>query len=399
MIAQFFISSEILTDTAILSVLGLLLLCALYPSEVRPRIARVATGGIVGAVVAGVVLIYPIVEGLQGPGHISGAIQLQPQIYRADALGIVVPGRTQLLAPSSLLSVSDHFIDGNSAENGSYLGIPLLLILAGGFALLRSRLMALLCTLAAFAWVLSLGSHLVVSSAPTPNPTSGLPLPEALLTKLPIVSNLEPERFSLFVVLFVAIGLAVILDRLYAHLRPRSLPLALGAVVALAAVALVPLLPPLPYSSSKVTVPTYFTTDAKNAVDSIPQGSAVLLYPFPNFGIDDAQPMLWQIRSGFRFKVPGGYFIVPDPPTGHASAISPSPTGAVLDAIYNGVSIPETPALRQQLRDELRAEGVHTVLAQRTGKDPKTAIRFLTWLVGRPPHVVDGTYVWTDVGT
>jgi hypothetical protein len=40
------------------------------------------------------------------------------------------------LAPSSLLSVSNHFIDGNSTENRSYLGIPILVILATGLAII-----------------------------------------------------------------------------------------------------------------------------------------------------------------------------------------------------------------------------------------------------------------------
>jgi hypothetical protein len=143
-----------------------------------------------------------------------------------------------------------------------------------------------------------------------------------------------------------------------------------------------------------VTVPPFFTSAAVNV---IPPRSAVLLYPFPQFGVDDALPMLWQVRSGFRFKIIGGYFIVPDPPGGGATAISPSPTGAALDALFAGGTVTRTPALRHQLRAELRSEGVRTVVALPRGRDPAATIRFLTWLVGRSPHRVVGAFVWTHV--
>lgn len=394
-VAQFFISSEVLTDTAVLSVIGVIVLCLLHPAEVRPRVARVAAGLAVAVVLAGVVLAFPIVEGLHGPGHVAGAIQLQPQIYRSDALGIIVPGQTQLLAPASLVSVSNRFIDGNALENGAYLGVTLLaILLAGLVALRRTRLLWFFSLMAAGAWVLSLGSRLVVSSAPVAQPTSGLWLPEALFTKIPILSNTEPVRYTLFVALFAAVALALILDRLYLWARPRSSLLAGAASAVLAAVALFPLLPALPYAASAVTVPRFFTT---GAVKVVPRDSAVLLYPFPQFGVDDARPMLWQIRSGFRFKVVGGYFIVPDPPGGGATAISPSQIGAELDALYGGAPVARTPDLRARLRAELRAEGVSTVVAERAGKNPAAALSFLTWLVGRAPHEVAGAEVWDHV--
>ncbi len=393
-VAQFFISSEVLTDTAVLSVIGVIVLGLLHPAEVRPRVVRVAAGLAVAVVLAGIVLAFPIIEGLHGPGHVTGAIQLQPQIYRSDLLGIIVPGQNQLLAPTSLVSVSNRFIDGNTLENGAYLGLTLLAVLLAGLVALRTRLLWFFSLMAFGAWVLSLGSRLVVSAAPTPQPTSGLWLPEALFTKIPVLSNTEPVRYTLFVALFAAVALALILDRLYDRTRPRSPLVAVTVSAVLAAVALFPLLPALPYAASAVTVPRFFTT---SAVTVVPQDSAVLLYPFPQFGIDDALPMLWQVRAGFRFKVVGGYFIVPDPPGGGATAISPSQTGAELDALYGGAPVARTPALRAQLRAELRAEGVSTVVAERAGKDPAAAMSFLTWLVGRAPHEVAGAEVWDHV--
>jgi hypothetical protein len=396
-VAQFFISSEILTDTAVISLLGVIVLGLLYPGQIRPRWRRFAAGLGVAAVLAGVLLAFPIVEGLTGPAHVTGAIQLAPQAYRADALGIIVPGRTQLLAPSSLLKVSDRFVDGNSIENGAYLGIPLLAVLLGGLVALRSRVMWFITIMVACAWILSLGSRLVVSGAPTAHPVSGLWLPEVLFTKLPILSNTEPIRYSLFAALFAAPGLAIVLDHLRARWPKQSLVVSLAAsagVAAVAAVALVPLIPALPYAASTAAVPRFFTS---SAVQIVPAGSTVLLYPYPQYQVERALPMLWQVRSDFRFRILGGYFIVPAPRTGSATANSPNPIGVTLGELYTGYPVLRTPILRSVLRNELRTSPVSTVVAEPLGKDPAAAISFLTWMIGRPPDRVAGAEVWTHV--
>ncbi len=213
--------------------------------------------------VAVVLLAYPIWFALAGPGHISGPIQLVPQGYRADLLGAVVPDSIQRFAPTHLARIAANFSNSPS-ENGSYLGITLLAVLLVGTVALwrRTAVVRVASVLALFAFVLSLGAGLVVTGRPGAIAT-GFPLPERILTKLPVLANTIPARYALFVELFAALLLGVILDRLHrrlltgssgAHrhhrraegnrfLRAALLP---GVV---AVVALVPLWPAAPFTA------------------------------------------------------------------------------------------------------------------------------------------------------
>ena len=79
---------------------------------------------------------------------------------------------------------------------------------------------------------MSLGSYPAVGNHGYRNVT----LPETVLAKLPLVKNVIPARFSLFVALFAAVVLAVALDRLHAT-RPWGWSGRLATVVPLVAVS------------------------------------------------------------------------------------------------------------------------------------------------------------------
>src|SRR5262249_1865083 len=143
-----------------------------------------------------------------------------------------------------------------------------------------------------------------------------LPGPFAALAHVPFIQDIEPARFSLFTVLFVAIVLGTGLDALA---RPRRLaaPLqagtarwgrpALAAVLALA--ALRPLVPRWPYPSGPDVPPRFFTTPA---VQRLPPGTVIVTLPFP--ARDKNEALVWQARASMRFRLVGGSpFFVPGP--------------------------------------------------------------------------------------
>ena len=158
---------------------------------------------------------------------------------------------------------------------------------------------------------------------------------------------------------------------------------------AVGVVALLPLVPAWPYpAQGPVGVPRYFTT---SAVDAIRPGSVALVYPVPVN--TNASAMLWQAEASMRFKMVGGYFVVPGP--NGSQYFTPSRTQAVLTALSNGQDPGRDPALRAALRAQLRSWHVESVVAQPVGADP---IGFLTWLVGRPPNSSQGgTAAWYHV--
>jgi hypothetical protein len=255
----------------------------------------------------------------------------------------------------------------------------------------------------AAAWLLSLGGALVIRSAPGATPT-GFPLPERIFTKLPLLSNTIPVRYSLYVTLFAGLVLALALDRLRQRIRDGAAaawlhtPTGSALLPGLLAVAcLVPVIPSIPLLGfGDPGVPAYFSSPA---LQRIPPGSVALLYPYPSSPTPQGQ--LWQAQAELRFKMPGGYFLVPQPP-GRAIAFSPALgydtdtlTARTLIALAAGTPPPETPALRNALRAQLRAWHVQTMLASNDGvAQPAQSVQFLAWLAGRAPTPQGGLLVW-----
>ncbi len=410
--AQFFVSSEVLASTIVIGVVGLVATAYFGRHEVRRR-ARYFVSGACWAVGTAVVLLaYPLWFALRGPGSIRGAIQLVPQGYRADLLGPVVPDSLQRLAPHHLASVADHFAN-SVTENGSYLGVTLLIVLAVATVVCWRRSVvarvAAICGVVAF--IISLGAGLVIKANP-PGSASGFPLPERIFTKLPVLSNTIPVRYSLYTVLFAALLLALLLDQVHVGLARRPLHphrdpararhdrsvVAVAAPLAIAVVALFPLFPVAPLSGiAPIGTPAYFTSSQLSA---IPEGSVALLYPFPSSITPNAQA--WQAVAKLRFLMPGGYFLVPSGPSRHI-AFSPSLsytrdtlTARVLTGLESGHIPTRTPTLRAALRSQWHRWGVDSLVAFPEGEpNPGATLGFLTWVVGRSPSTgPGGAYTW-----
>jgi hypothetical protein len=410
--AQFFVSSEVLASTIVIGVVALAATAYFGRHQVRDRARYFLVGAAWAIGTAVVLLAYPLWFALRGPGSIGGAIQLVPQGYRADLLGPVVPDSLQRLAPHHLASVADHFAN-SITENGSYLGVTLLIVLAVGTVAYwrQSVLVRVAAITGVVAFVISLGAGLVVKGNP-PGSASGFPLPERIFTKLPVLSNTIPVRYSVYTVLFAALLLAVILDRIHESVARRRLHphrdparaahdrrvLAVAAPLALAAVALFPLFPVAPQAGiAPVGTPAYFTSPDLTA---IPEGSVALLYPFPSSITPNAQA--WQAVAELRFAMPGGYFLVPSGPSRHI-AFSPrlsytrsTLTARVLTGLESGRPPVETPALRTALRSQWRRWKVESLVAFPEGEtDPAAVLGFLTWVVGRPAsRGAGGAYTW-----
>lgn len=396
--AQFFIASEVLADTAVIGGVGLLVGAAAGWRRLPALAARVAPPLVLAGAVAGVLLGYPVWFALRGPQHITGAVQLVPQAYRGDLLGPIVPDTFQRLAPSSLVAVGNHFAN-SGVENGAYIGLPLLLVLGLAVVVLwRRPLVRLLAVIGVVAFVLSLGSSLVVKSAPSATP-SGLPLPERLLAKFPLMANVIPVRFALYYVLCAALLLALLLDHLHTGgRRPRGHRRRHPNLVpaAVAAFALVPLVPNVPYSGvGAVGIPTFFTSAA---IRAIPPGSPTLVYPYPTYSAPN--PVVWQADTFMPVRMPGGIGLVPDV-TGHL-AFSPvmefdrvTVVGEVLTDLFNGHPPRPTPAVRAAVLTELRRWDVrHVVAVPAFAAVPAIVMPYLEWLFGRRVRTVEGTALW-----
>jgi hypothetical protein len=387
--AQFFISTEVLGAIAMMSVFGLVAVLLFDRGRVIARARKVAETLGWAFLTFIVICLIPIMLLFEGADHYVGPAQpvLALDQLRSDLLSIINPTTLQLIHPAALKVPLD-----NPSEAGLYLGLPLLVFLAIAFWKLRfSQVVRCLGVMAIVAWVLSLGPRLTVAEHST-----SIPLPFAVIARLPILDNIVPSRLSLFVFLFSAPLLALGLDRFHSSVGQKTgsalKKVALVSVVV--ALALVPLIPNWPYASGRVTMPSFFTSAAERA---IPQGSTVITYPFPTG--PTAWPMAWQAVDGMRYKLVGGYIITPQA-DGRATFYGSDSYVFELSlyAFNGGESLPRlTPSVLHGIRLDLRVYGVSTIIVVPWGDNPIYIERLYAAALDEPGHDYNGTFVWFGV--
>jgi hypothetical protein len=377
---QLLIGEEVLAATAVIGATMLLVLVLLYPRQVAKRVPYALRALAMAALVALILAAWPLWLQLAGPQRIVHNIQGSTN-YVSDLYNFVVPTRSQWLAPPSTLRLAAHFT-GNIAEQGAYLGIPLLLIgVVTAICWWSKPVVRVSALLGLAAALLSMGGRLHVAGR-----TTRVHLPWRAFQNLPLISNLIPGRLVMFTTLFAGLLLAWFLWRAW-HWRVAGRVLAVVAVVA----ALVPLVPSGARSTNPVRVPAFFTGPE---VRQLPEGSVALVVP-PSAPLN-SNAMVWQAQAGMRFKMLRGYFVGPN--SGRSSPYGAPPTvlSNVLSIVQAGQPPKLTHELRASLLDELRADRVQTVIVGPMRRQP-TMVRFVTDLLGREPSpAAGGVYLWRD---
>lgn len=412
-VGQFFISSEVLVTTGLMMAIGLAVLALARPDQIVPAI-RFAASGIAGCLAVVVALLaYPTWVFLAGPAHYTGATHAGATfLLRSDLLGPVVPTSLERLAPFGASGFGDRLtILGDYSEDGTYLGIPLCIALVA--LVVRSwanRWIRFAAAMAGMAFILSLGGSLTVGGHAT-----GLPLPAALLTHVPLVNQLVPSRLALWTMLFVAVLVALGLDAWHAAHRTRppqgpdegrdpalrtrrrqALVLALLAVVVTAT-----WVPRWPNQTVAADLPPYFTS---GAVNRIRPGTVALTYPYAT--PLHAQPMVWQAVTGMRFSLLGGYALIPDArgvPALFPSILAPryvqrfliDEAGGVPFYVSGPVSASGT--LIPAIRTFLVRYHVGVVLVERRAPHAGAVTRQIQTALGRDPTVTGGIDAWYHV--
>ena len=400
MVAQFFVSTELLATAMLVAVIAAVVALLAAPS-VRRHLGVEARAAGLAVAVAVVVLAWPIWLLLRGPGSIRGPVQLVAQAYRTDLLALVLPPDGLALAPHALSTLTKGF-STLPGENVAYLGAPLLVAVIAVVVWRRAeRTVVIAGAMALVTFLLGLGGALAVSGKPAIGAggaaTGGPWLPESVLGQLPMLKNLIPSRFALYTAIFVAIVAAIGATRLRAALPPGRartvLPLAL---VILCLAPLVPLNPVHKEFHRLSTIPAYFSSEA---FSSHPAGAATVVFPYPA----DPQPVaiLWQAQAGYRFAMPSGHAKMPEG-SDHHVAYNPamgyatnSATGQFGAALNRGRVPVMTAANRQAILSELAAWKTESVSASLNWiRRPAQAAAELRWLLGRPSGHVGQTLYW-----
>ena len=393
-VVQLLTTPEILFTTAVIGSLGVAVLAAMRPREIRPRLRHALTG--LGVALAVFLPLAALPVGFQflGPQHVSGVVREQ-DVYVTDVLNFIVPTKVMLLAPHQLESLN-HAWTGDDAEWNAYIGVPLVgllaFIAARWWSTLLVRWAAIFAVLIA---VLSLGPHLHLAG----KIHFHLPLPWLVLQKLPVFDNVLPARLMLYFYLLAGVAFAFFVREMRRGVNGWRR----GAGWVATALSFVVLLPALPWVTTPNPVPAFFTS---SAVTKIPDGSAALVAPFstaPGFQLGPGQdsatyPMLWQLASGMRFRMPEGSLIVPDfngLPTGGRPP--QSLTQSLMIAIQQGRPAPDlVGGFQEEVLSDLRRWRVQTVIVGPMFNQ-RAMLDFFTALLGRPPEQVDGVFVWWGV--
>lgn len=405
--AQFLIEPEVLASTALLASIAVVTLVIFrWRSVSKLQVACAFRGILCSGAVASVIIGYPVWMMEFGPHRYSGSPWPLSNPYRTDLLGGIVPGPLQLIAPFGLRSLGVQITGGNPGEYGAYLGLPLLAIVAGLTIRFRHNLwMVFAFAMSAIAFALSLGPRLVVAGHRTP-----IPGPFRLVALVPLLSRLLPSRLALMEMFFISVALSIGTAEWLRSTRTARLrgglhrqtrlpgPLAPNRI-ALLLVTLVPLIPAWPYRSVPAGVPGFFSSGAAGLV---PANSVVLTYPYPIY--PGNQAMMWQAVAGMRFKMVGGYALLPD---SHGSAElypdvlwPPIVQAFLVYQDWHGGYLTSRPDLNQTIVDSTRLflERYHvsTVIAAPEGLSPNVAVNLFSESLG-PSRVIGGVRVWLNV--
>ncbi|AEB46558.1 MULTISPECIES: hypothetical protein [Micromonospora] len=394
---SFSIAAEGLFFTAL--ALGLFVaVWALHPAnraQARAVLPSFLRGLAVTAVVAGVLLAYPLWLHFAGPQRFHGT-GFDPVIHSEDIAAYAAFPRRSLAGEAGLRTT----LAPNPTEENSFFGWPLLVLTLCCFVLLwrradphrRATLWAL-GVLAVVFTVLSFGPVAKVDGRRT-----DLPMPFDLLGQLPVVNAALPARLALVVTPVIGVLLAYAIDQL--RQRPPRRAAAVAWTLGFVA-ALLPLFPTPLLTIEREPIPRFITsgawreyvspggtlTPAPLALDVYPDGQRWQAYALAN-------------RQG-EFAIPSGFFLGPGGPDGRGRiGPVPRPFSALLDqAARTGLPPIVTEGTREEVRADLEHWRIETVVlpdevhGAKWPVDEEALRRTLTMLLGEPERVED-VWLW-----
>ena len=409
MIVQLGWSAEVLACILLVAAIGIVVLALARRHLVRERLPYAAKAIGLAAVLVALPAAWFAFVFRTGPEHIAGAVHSVKSLagLSTDLAGLVVPsinqhfsfGLSQTGSNFVSLTSAAGVLTADAAENGSYIGIPILLLLVlGAWRFRREALVRFAVVMAALSLILSMGSRLKLWGHRTP-----IRLPFVVLTHLPFVKSEVAARYCLFMWLFIALAIAVILDRARNAKPPQRMlhgqpgwaarfaywPLPL--FLALAVLGVVSLVPGWPYNIGQVNTPPSLVPPT--VVANI-DGGTLLTYPIARNTHN--LPMVWQAIDSFRYRIPAGEASVSN---GHAGE-----TEAAFTTCWQ-LGTPEyAPAAKfvPGARVDFATWKVRAVVIPLYNTiDPMCAVRFVQAVLGRAP-VIEGpalntSAVWTNV--
>jgi hypothetical protein len=405
---QFFIGSEILTMVT-LTVVGSAFLAVVCAAVTRREalISRLpfAVRGLGLAVGVGAALLaYPVWFAMAGPDHITGSDWARVSTNSLNRILSPIPEPAVAVAR---LPFGGYL--GPSGLSGGYLGVLAILAVVAAALVVRRPLSRLCLVILVIASWASIGTYQHLQGLG--GTVTWVPSLWRLVKDVPVLNQATPQNFSAITTFMVAVSAALLLDWLWQHrsgapvqlgsVRVARMVLAGGAAAVVSVALVLPWLLdwPMPYTTKSVATPA----PVARLLDSLPANAVVLFYPFPSSALDKA--LVWQAEGDMRFAVAGGRGITAGPGGAAEHGLEPGTPAGMLSALstiytpHGNLALPAmpTPTVIRNMRAELRHWGVTDVVIVSGGRDPGYAKQWITTIMGRPPQLQDGQWVWTGV--
>ncbi len=284
------LSSEILATLCVLGAVTWAIVLACAPAVDRPNLLHLAIDIVLAAVVVALLAAPFLFYLVKGAGDVPPANNSVTAFFSADPLNYIIPTGVTRFGRTVFAPLVSRFT-GNVSEQGAYLGLPLIFLVALYFRdhITRPYVRALLIAMCVLA-VLSLGPWLHIDGVRT-----HIPLPWLLAKRLPLIRSAMPTRFTMYVALCSAVVVALYLAAPDAgRWRPWRFVLA-----GLAGLCLLP--NARAYGWARWPEQPFFTPD--NVRQTLEKKPNVLILPFGSSG----PGMGWQLDAGMHFTQSGGY--------------------------------------------------------------------------------------------
>ena len=292
LILQLGLSSEMLFTLTCMGAISLICGYAFVGPEYRRRIVRLVPKLGIAYAAMGLLTLPFLYQELRGPTFANAHIS-------ADALSFLIPTTITRIGGQLFSSVSANF-PGNLAEQGTYLGLPLV-AMAAAFVIERRRTAAAKTALAisVVALVWCLGSYLYVDGHRL------IPLPWKLFASLPMLHAIIPVRIGVYLSLVAVVMATWWLSSSRTHAAVR------WTIAGLAVAFLVPNLgltygPGISVFHAPLRQPAFFTTNTYRRY--LHRGETVLPVPY---GGPSGLSMMWQADANMYFRMVSGTGYVP----------------------------------------------------------------------------------------
>jgi hypothetical protein len=283
---QFGVSNEIYATFVVFGFVALFILFLIFvKDEVYRKLILKTSLELIAAVILSILLLSPYLYYIFY-GYVKGPIH-PPSTYEADPLNFLIPTPITLLFGNLFIPISTKFT-GNFSEEGAYLGLPLIFVVVSFIKMSmqnKNKLYIFLSLLFVTILIFSFGPYLKILSHQL------IPMPWYIFSKMPLIEQSLPTRFTLYIGIIAAVMSAIWLGKININ---KSFTYIISVLV------IIFLIPNLNlYRGQQIQYPEFISSGIYQKYIKPCENIIV----FPTYALGGFQGPLWQQKTSFYFNL------------------------------------------------------------------------------------------------